>query len=40
VTLFQRDQGLVMDGVVGARTLMALYARGEHARPRLRRSAS
>ena len=40
VTLFQRDVGLVMDGVVGARTLMALYARGEHARPRLRRSAS
>jgi general secretion pathway protein A len=40
VTLFQRDVGLVTDGVVGARTLMALYARGEHARPRLRRSAS
>jgi hypothetical protein len=40
VTLFQRDLGLVVDGVVGARTLMALYARGDNPRPRLRRSAS
>lgn len=40
VTLFQRDSGLVPDGVVGARTLMALYARGDQARPRLRKGPS
>jgi general secretion pathway protein A len=35
VARFQRDAELAADGVVGARTLMTLYSRGRHARPRL-----
>jgi general secretion pathway protein A len=40
VASFQRDAGLVVDGVFGSRTLMALYARGDGKRPRLRGGAS
>ncbi len=35
VTRFQDDAELAPDGLVGERTLMALYARGEYPRPRL-----
>jgi general secretion pathway protein A len=37
---FQLEMGLVPDGVPGARTVMALYSRGGHSRPRLRGGAS
>jgi hypothetical protein len=40
VARFQRDADLLPDGVVGSRTLMALYSLGEHPRPRLRGGAS
>ena len=36
VVRFQKDAQLVADGLVGARTLMALYSRGPYPRPRLR----
>ena len=32
---FQSDVELTPDGVVGARTLMALYSRASYSRPRL-----
>jgi general secretion pathway protein A len=32
---FQRESDLVVDGVIGSRTLMALYSRGAWPRPRL-----
>ncbi len=35
VTRFQRDAALAPDGIVGARTLMALYSLGAYPRPRL-----
>ena len=35
VTRFQDDAELAPDGLVGERTLMALYARGAYPRPRL-----
>jgi general secretion pathway protein A len=35
---FQRDSELVSDGVIGSRTLMALYSRGGWPRPRLSRA--
>jgi general secretion pathway protein A len=35
VVRFQRDSDLMADGVVGSRTLMTLYSRGEWPRPRL-----
>jgi hypothetical protein len=35
VLRFQRESDLVADGVVGSRTLMTLYSRGEWPRPRL-----
>ncbi len=35
VTRFQRDAELTPDGVVGQRTLLALYSLGPHERPRL-----
>ena len=37
---FQREMGLVPDGVPGARTVMTLYTRGSHPRPRLAGGAS
>jgi general secretion pathway protein A len=40
VARFQRDAELAADGVVGQRTLMALYSRAAHARPRLGGGAS
>jgi general secretion pathway protein A len=38
VARFQRDTELAPDGIVGARTLMALYSLGAYARPRLGRA--
>ncbi len=35
VSRFQRDADIAADGVVGSRTLLALYSRGDYARPRL-----
>jgi general secretion pathway protein A len=35
IARFQRDSDLIADGVVGSRTLMTLYSRGEWPRPRL-----
>jgi hypothetical protein len=35
VARFQQDADLAADGVIGARTLMTLYSRGEYPRPRL-----
>ena len=35
VVRFQRESDLIADGVVGSRTLMALYSRGPWPRPRL-----
>ena len=35
VARFQRDAELAADGVIGARTLMALYSRSQYPRPRL-----
>jgi general secretion pathway protein A len=32
---FQRDHHLTADGVIGSRTLMTLYSRGDYPRPRL-----
>jgi hypothetical protein len=40
VLRFQRDSELSADGILGSRTLMALYALGAHPRPRLERSRS
>jgi general secretion pathway protein A len=40
VARFQRDAELAADGVVGQRTLMALYSRAAHPRPRLAGGAS
>ena len=40
VARFQRDADLLPDGVVGSRTLMALYSLGDYPRPRLRGTAS
>jgi len=40
VTHFQRDTQLNADGILGSRTLMALYALGPYPRPRLERSSS
>jgi hypothetical protein len=37
---FQNDQELAPDGVLGDRTLMALYSLGDYPRPRLARSLS
>jgi hypothetical protein len=34
--LFQRDAGILIDGRLGGRTLMALYALGDRPRPHLR----
>jgi hypothetical protein len=39
VLRFQRDSDLIADGVVGSRTLMTLYSRGEWPRPRLNAEA-
>jgi putative peptidoglycan binding protein len=36
VSRFQRDAELAADGVIGSRTIMALYSRGGYPRPRLR----
>jgi general secretion pathway protein A len=35
VTRFQRDLDLSADGLIGSRTLLALYGRGSYSRPRL-----
>ena len=35
VARFQRENELVADGVVGSRTIMTLYSRGDWPRPRL-----
>ena len=35
ISRFQRDAELAADGVIGARTLMALYSLGPYTRPRL-----
>lgn len=40
VLRFQRDAELSADGILGSRTLMALYALGPYTRPRLERSRS
>jgi general secretion pathway protein A len=40
VAAFQHDAELTPDGVIGSRTLMALYSRGPFQRPRLSGSAS
>ena len=40
VSRFQRDAELAPDGVIGQRTLMTLYARTQHPRPRLGGGAS
>ena len=39
VLRFQRESDLIADGVVGSRTLMTLYSRGEWPRPRLNAEA-
>jgi hypothetical protein len=36
VRRFQQDAQLLSDGVVGSRTLLALYSRTTHPQPRLR----
>jgi len=40
VARFQRDAQLTADGVLGSRTLMSLYTRGNYPRPRLTGGAS
>jgi murein L,D-transpeptidase YcbB/YkuD len=40
VARFQQDADLAADGVIGARTLMTLYSRSQHPRPRLTGGAS
>jgi len=40
VMRFQRDAGLVPDGVAGSRTVMALYSRDDRSRPHLRGGTS
>src|SRR5262249_45646526 len=35
VSRFQRDADIAPDGVIGSRTLLALYSRGDYPRPRL-----
>ena len=40
VARFQRDAELTPDGVIGQRTLMVLFSRGEEPRPRLSGGAS
>ena len=40
VMRFQRDAELSADGILGSRTLMALYALGPSTRPRLERRRS
>jgi hypothetical protein len=37
---FQRQSDLSPDGILGTRTLMALYSRGPYPRPRLAGGAS
>jgi hypothetical protein len=40
VARFQRESDLIADGVVGNRTLMTLYSRGDWPRPRLNSTSS
>jgi hypothetical protein len=40
LSLFQKDAGLVVDGIFGAQTLLSLYGRGDEKRPHLRGGAS
>jgi general secretion pathway protein A len=40
IVRFQREADLLPDGVVGSRTLMALYSLGDYPRPHLKGSAS
>jgi murein L,D-transpeptidase YcbB/YkuD len=40
VARFQQHADLAADGVIGARTLMALYSRSQYPRPRLTGGAS
>jgi general secretion pathway protein A len=40
VSRFQRDADLAPDGVIGSRTLLALYSRGDYPRPRLTAGSS
>jgi hypothetical protein len=40
VVRFQRESDLIADGVIGSRTLMTLYSRGEWPRPRLKAPAA
>jgi hypothetical protein len=35
LSLFQRDYELSPDGILGTRTLMAIYSHGAYTRPRL-----